>query len=542
MSCLITIIGFIALIAINTKVIKAEVSKTLLEKNMMEVRQIARQAEILYEHDAETSELQSFVEKLKEDNDYIAYAVVVDDKVTALAHSDQEKIGKSYSDDNYTVEAATQGKMKHMVFYADVQKKWVYDIMVPINLEGKQVGAMDVGIYQNQILGLVGRLTRFQIIGIMGLEVVFAVLLYIICHYLLKHLQNIVQALDAMAQGNFTVKVEGSLLKKNDEIGIMGKALNNMRQSLAKLISEIADEANKMRSISEKLTENAEETKNAANHITGSIENVVSGNKNQTKLSKQTAVMSEEIQQGMDRITENVQAVTSFSNNMVGSAESGNKLVQVAVDQMQRINDQVTESFNEIQALEVKSKEIENIIGMITQIAKQTNLLALNASIEAARAGDQGKGFAVVADEVRVLAEQSTHAADEIAAIISVIRGDIEHSVSSMNTGIDTVKEGLEIVTKTGDTFKNILQEINEVSGEMESVSAITEEVNAGTHNVLSNIDKVAEIVENTSMATEDILNAAQNQEQLMNQVAESTEELNQLSESLNEQVQVFKI
>jgi twitching motility protein PilJ len=96
--------------------------------------------------------------------------------------------------------------------------------------------------------------------------------------------------------------------------------------------------------------------------------------------------------------------------------------VQDTIGGMDSIRSQIQETAKRIKRLGESSQEIGDIVSLINDIADQTNILSLNAAIQASMAGDAGRGFAVVADEVQRLAERSSAATKQIAALAELIQ------------------------------------------------------------------------------------------------------------------------
>jgi methyl-accepting chemotaxis protein len=183
---------------------------------------------------------------------------------------------------------------------------------------------------------------------------------------------------------------------------------------------------------------------------------------------------------------------------------SGGEIVEETTQGMVRISQSVKDSASTIETLGKNSEQIGEIIKVISDIAEQTNLLALNAAIEAARAGEQGRGFAVVADEVRSLAEKTTTATKEIGDMIKKIQEETSSAVRSMQTGTKDVDNGVMLANQAGQSLKQIVEAIQNVTDMIMQIATAAEEQSATGGEVVSNIESVAGITQTTANNAEE--------------------------------------
>ncbi|MDZ5471362.1 methyl-accepting chemotaxis protein [Bacillus sp. 31A1R] len=349
----------------------------------------------------------------------------------------------------------------------------------------------------------------------------------------------VVKGLEAIAKGD----LQGKMIevKSKDEIGRLILALNTMVANLKSLLERVSETSNQVAASSEQFMVSAEQSASSAEQVTTSIQNIAFGAETSSQSANESAQEMREMSIGMERIADFSKVAAKESHTTTKQAEEGNTLVQKAVFQMQSIQTSVGATSTLVSELGERSKEIGQILGVITGIAEQTNLLALNAAIEAARAGEHGRGFAVVADEVRKLAEESRRSADQIAVLINHIRKETESAVQSMDQGTKEVEVGTSVITEAGQAFGRILQSIQLVSEKMNEVSTFSVQASTSAQQVNKTVKSLAEIAQNTSVNSQSVAGASEEQLASMQEVTSSASTLRELAGELQNELNKFR-
>ncbi|UXO87292.1 methyl-accepting chemotaxis protein [Bacillus safensis] len=369
--------------------------------------------------------------------------------------------------------------------------------------------------------------------------IVAGTLIFFIVRSISKRLSNLARFSKKVSEGDLRDKLQ---IQSDDEIGQVGKGFNTMIDSLRSLIGAVQTSVENVASSSEELTASAGQTSKATEHITLAIEQFSSGNESQNDKVELSSEELEEMNRGLQNMNESAESITASSIKSTDIAGEGGQLVEKTASQMNVIDQSVKKAENVISALESKSKDITQILGVINGIADQTNLLALNAAIEAARAGESGRGFSVVAEEVRKLAVQSANSAKEIENLIKEIVQDIDVSQEVFTAVNREVQSGLSFTEQTKVSFHNIFDMTKEISNQLQTMNQTVVQLSKGSAHVSEAVREIADVSRESSANIQDIAASAEEQLASMEEISSSSATLSSMAEELRDLISKFKV
>ncbi|HHB1654643.1 TPA: methyl-accepting chemotaxis protein [Bacillus cereus] len=460
---------------------------------------------------------------------------------TKLANTVSVKPGEYYEQPTYwmkTYDKVIQTKQAQMTeVYEDELGFWV-TILEPVTDENKNIIAIVAADLDASIIPLTKK--NFMIQGLLFIIISLTIAITIqifISRNSLSPLKDLQEGLRKVGEGDLSIKLN----ERSDDIGITNTYFNNTIKKFNSIIDKVRQTAEQVSTFSQELSVSTKENSIAFKEIASAITGLNLGAHSHEYVVQKCLGIVQEMESKMKEIKGAAKQVGNALEDMDQHSVEGKDLIKQIVNQMKRIKDTVQDVSSSIYALEVRSKEIHEILTVITTISNQTNSLALNASTESSCAGEMGEEFSGVADEVRILAERTEASARDIAKLIGETQAEAERAVKFIQKSSKEVESGITLVQSSGAFFEKISESAQSVTNQIKANSNNSSDILKDNQTIVQFVNELSHIANTYVNSSSNVETSMKEQELYVQDIAELANSLNWLSQELQGLIGEFK-
>ncbi|WP_100616775.1 methyl-accepting chemotaxis protein [Bacillus cereus] len=460
---------------------------------------------------------------------------------TELANTVSVKPGEYYEQPTYwmkTYDKVIQTKQAQMTeVYEDELGFWV-TILEPVTDENKNIIAIVAADLEASVIPLTKK--NFMIQGLLFIIISLTIAITIqifISRNSLSPLKDLQEGLRKVGEGDLSIKLN----ERSDDIGITNIYFNNTIKKFNRIIDKVRQTAEQVSTSSQELSVSTKENSIAFKEIASAITGLNLGAHSHEYVVQKCLGIVQEMESKMKEIKGVAKQVGNALEDMEQHSVEGKDLIKQIVNQMKRNRDRVQEVSSSIYAFEARSKEIHEILTVITTISNQTNSLALNASTESSCAGEMGEEFSGVADEVRILAERTEASARDIAKLIGETQAEAERAVRSIQKSSKEVELGITLVQSSGAFFEQISESAQSVTNQIKATSNHSSDILKDNQTIVQFVNELSNIANTYVNSSSNVETSMKEQELYVQDIAELANSLNWLSQELQGLIGEFK-
>ena len=419
-----------------------------------------------------------------------------------------------------------------------------YGYYTPVYQDGtaSPIGMIFIGANKQKKDATVHRIIYTMIACTVSLMVLCIIISVFYSGSISRSLKKSIGVVQAVAAGNLKTSIDKHLLKKNDEVGDLSRAILQLQHEMTQSLESIADNSKAVLAASGALEGTARNTTSSIREVENAVTSIAQSASLQAQISGTASDNVAEMGKRIEQTSLEMEEMKSGASAMKEAEEKNADTIRKLLDSNNEVQTLIREIATQTSQTNESAQKIKEATDIIASIADETSLLSLNASIEAARAGENGKGFAVVADQIQKLATQSNESSQRIDEIIHQLIADSDKTVETMGKVIETISAQTEHMQQTEAMTQEVMEKIDSSLTSLSIIENSVMYLDQSRNEIIKTVTELSDIAKQNAATTQEVCATVNVVTEGFSQVEGSTEGLKSIADGLEVSVEHFNV
>ncbi len=407
---------------------------------------------------------------------------------------------------------------------------------------GEPVGMVFLGKPRAGVSKIINGVRLQMLIAVLVVLLVTGVVVTRLVGRIMYALSKSMDLLQKISKGDLTVQADAVLLKRADEIGLIGRGIERLRKELLDIVNALHEESALLNLEAKSLKQQSGNILSVMKGLDSSAQEMSESCANQAQDAATVGGNVMDMGEMIGQSNLEIRKMYEISTQIHMVSEQTMEEFFALNEEMNQVNTSIQYLGDQTKLTKESADKISSATELIAAVASQTSLLSLNASIEAARAGELGRGFGVVASEIQKLSVQANEAVEDIRSMTDSLTQNSNHTMLRMEEVKEFITKQKQTIERTGQVFGQVRAGIQESSGYMDILKQKSVEMESVRTEIVAAAQNSAALSEENAATIQEVQAALESAYGEIHVLSEKTGELDALSAQMRGSVGAFQV